>query len=122
MENMKRLAQTFYNFFNSVVPSFLENNVPTGTSYPYLTYNLTDSTAFQDNVMQVKIYDKSTSFLSTINLADQIGDAIGEGIKHNVIGGGYVYMRKGNPFAQTIQDDDATIKTIYINIIVQIYM
>lgn len=122
MGRMKRLSQTFYNFFNGFVPSFLENNVPVGTSYPYLTYTLTDSGAFQDNLLQIKVYDKSTSALSIINLADQIGDIIGEGIKLNVIDGGYVYMRKGEPFAQVIQGDGITIKTIYINIIVQVFI
>lgn len=73
-------------------------------------------------VFPVHIYKKNTeSYISVVNKAEQIGNAVGEGgllvINNDVI----FKVEKGSPFYQDKADEDKTVRAGYINLLITIY-
>lgn len=115
------ISKTLNSYFNQFCSSYLKNNVPKNAKKPYLTYTVQEGQEFEDNIIQVMIYSDSKSVTEVATIADSIGDNLGEGITINAIGTSFttMYLRKGTPFAQGM-NDDTTGMCIYINIIQKI--
>ena len=121
MSNFLNQASLLYEFFSDICPSYLQNTVPDGTKYPYLTYTL-DNLAWEDSsLIQVKIYDQAQSVKNILTLAQKLSDKIGEGIKIEK-DGTYIYIRKGSPFLQfLVEDEEKYIKSVYSVIEYNVY-
>lgn len=74
-------------------------------------------------IFPVQLYKLNTSsYSSVMTLAEMIGDAVGEGgviVKSDE--GLIIKIDKGSPFYQNKQDEDATVRAGYINLIITIY-
>lgn len=121
MGKFSNLAKSIYNFLSPIAPAFLENSVPAGTPFPYITYSLNSEDWFNEGLMQVRIWTKSSSLVQVSDLTDKLEDIIGNGIAVKLVGGGTIYIYKGSPFAQFVSDDDISIKTVYINLNYKLY-
>lgn len=121
MGKFTNLSKTLYSYFNGFGASaFLENTVPVGTPFPYITYTLSYQDEYEDNLVQARLWTKSSSMIQVADLTDKIETNIGNGITIKGADGGTIWLKKGSPFAQFITDDDITLKIVYINIVTNI--
>lgn len=107
-----------YQFFNLFAPSYVENNVPSGTPYPYLTYNLVDN-GEEESLTQIIIYTYSTSFVPLANIIDSLSEYIGSGVLYPY-GEGNLWIKKGSPFTQNFPQDDMKLKASYVTLNINI--
>ena len=117
--------QALYTFWHSFgLPVYDETTVPTGDNapaFPYITYNTeTDS---MDSVLNLhgSLWYHSPSWDAISAKKDQISAYIGDGRLYQIESGdlykGYMWIVKGIPFAQRLEDDtDDMVRRIYINI------
>lgn len=112
------VAKTLNSYFNQFGNAYLENNVPKDAKRPYITYSLSVTEELEDGLLQVKIYDNSKSIVKVSEITDKISDSIGYGILEQAETGN-IYLRKGSPFAQYINEDNTEL-SVYINIVYKI--
>lgn len=117
MGKFTNLSKTLYNYFNNFLPAYIENAVPPETEFPYCTYTVSYDNNFEDNLIQLRIWTKSTSMVQVAEFSDLVEEDIGNGKRINCVDGGQLWLKAGTPFQQYISDDDITIKSVYINII-----
>ena len=114
--NKWEALQEFWSSFGW--DAYDENSVDTGAlspSLPYITYAAQIGSFGQILSLTASLWDKSTSWKSVSDKADEIADEIGYAYKLAEIDGGYLYIAKGQPFAQRMSDpEDPEIKRIYI--------
>ena len=106
----------FAEAYNGVLPSGLN------PENPYIRFdNYYDSFAEQF-IFPISIYAlNTTSYATPIRIADEIGDAIGEGglLIHNDDITFVIY--KGSPFYQNKGEEDETVRAGYVNLLISIY-
>lgn len=111
--------QALYNFWSSFnVPAFEENSVPSGTEFPYITYEFLQSSFLNGEVIQtVSLWYRSTSWKEISEKKDEISKAIGISGKILKVDDGIMFLKKGNPFATATGDtEDDKIKRYLLNI------
>lgn len=98
------------------IPAYEQASVPTDAEYPYITYNA--QTGAMDDILNLSasIWYYGTTWADASKTADEIAAAIGYGYKISTIDGGYLWLHRGNPFAQRVADEDPKIRRIYINV------
>lgn len=112
------IAKTLYSYFSQFCPAYAKGNIPSNATRPYLTYTVDYVPDFEDNIIQVMVYTEGKSLSKVAEIVDKIEENLGEGITIKVSGNSFtsMYLRKGTPFAQYMNDDD-TEMSAYINII-----
>jgi len=111
-------AQAIDYFWNSFgLMAFDENTVPKWAQMPYITYNI--STDSLNNVvsMSASLWYRTTSWKDITNKANEIEKYLGEhgGIVLK-LNEGRMWINKGTPFIQRINDPDDSIRRIRLNI------
>ena len=111
-------SQAIDYFWNSFgLMAFDENTVPKWAQMPYITYNI--STDSLDNVvsMSASLWYRTTSWKDITNKANEIEKYLGEhgGIVLK-LNEGRMWINKGTPFIQRINDPDDSIRRIRLNI------
>ena len=111
--------QALNNFWNSFGwNAYDENSVDTGEfspSLPYITYSAQIGSVGQILSLTGSLWARSSSWKSVSDKADEIAAAIGYGYSIQAVDGGYLWITKGQPFAQRMNEpDDPEIKRIYI--------
>ena len=108
--------QSFWEGFD--IPAYDQNSVPDDAVAPYITYEA--KTADFENALPLSgsIWYRSSSWRDISKKADQIADSLKKIIK---IDGGYMFITRGSPFAQRLNDPNDTVKRIYINLMVEFY-
>lgn len=125
-------AAALYQFFASAIPgwsAYSETAVPSqaagdayDAAFPYLTYSLpTSSFDFGEVSIAVNLWHKAANnqkIPETVmnDAANALSAAIGRGGVTLPCDGGFIWLKRGTPFAQAMQDEDTTIKRRYINI------
>lgn len=125
-------AAALYQFFANAIPgwgAYAETSVPSkaagdayDATFPYITYSLpTSSFGFGEVSMSVNLWHKAAQGRkipeTTMNdAAATLSDAIGRGGATLPCDGGYIWLKRGTPFAQAMPDEDVTIKRRYVNI------
>jgi hypothetical protein len=114
--NKWEALQAFWESFGW--SAYDQNSVDTGSlapSLPYITYEAQTGAIGQVLTLTASLWDRSTSWKSVSDKADEIAEEIGYACKIAEIDGGYLYITKGQPFAQRMSDpEDSEIKRIYI--------
>lgn len=113
-------SQGLNSFWNNFTwPAYHENSVPDDAAFPYITYS--EATDSLGNVVSLSasLWDRSTSWERITLKGEQIAKAIAEfGHKTIKLDNGYLWLMKGNPFAQRMGDpNDDQIKRIYLNVL-----
>lgn len=121
MEKFTEYSKALYSYFNSIMPAFLEGNVPQGTQFPYLTYNLSYTPNYDDTLIQFSIWDKSTSLKTVASKLDLLSNDIDSG-KVVFTSNGSIQLYKGSPFGEMLQDEELNIKRLYGVIQARIYL
>ena len=111
-------AQALHNFWSGFgLPAYDENSVPEDAAMPRITYSV--STDSIDNVLLLSgsLWYHSTSWEDISKKAEEIAQAL---VTMNPpaieIDNGRLYLYKGAPFAQRMEDPDDSIRRIYLNL------
>ena len=117
--NKEQAIQDFWEGFGWDV--FDENTVPDRASFPRLTYSLATSDFGTPVLVSASLWDRSTSWKNVTEMADVIDKALG--LRGAIISSddGPIRIKRGNPFAQRMADEDDAIRRIYLNIEVEYY-
>lgn len=112
-------AAALYQFFSSFdMPAYTSTSVPEDAIFPYLTYEVITSTWEAGEVsltVNLWFYTESEKIPNT--KSDEISRAIGLGGKILPCDGGYIWLKRGSPWCQSLSDETSpTIKRRYINV------
>ncbi len=113
-------AQALYQFWSSFEwAAYDESSVPTGSSapeFPYITYSVATDNLGNDVGLTGSLWYRSSSWAAISQKAEEIAKRI-ENLSPIKIEGGYMWLKRGSPFAQRMSDpNDDMIRRIYINI------
>ena len=109
--------QSFWSSFG--IPAYDENTVPTGDdapAFPYITYDAVVSDLGTPVAMSASLWYYGTSWSQITAKLDDISFGIGRGGRLLPIDSGAVWIKKGTPFAQRMNDSNDMIRRIFINI------
>lgn len=115
-------AAALYEFFSSFgLTACAATSVPEDVIFPYLTYELVvDSFDGGEVATTVNLWFYTQSEAIPNAKAQEIADAIGAGGKLLPCDGGYIWVKRGKPWCQSLPDDTAPdIKRRYLNVTVE---
>ena len=120
--NEQAALQTFWSGFNW--DAFEENAVPENafaTRDHYLTYAAGLSGFDEPMMLTASLWQRSKSWTDTVNKSREIFEEIGLGGVLLQTDDGYVWIKRGQPFAQRMSDEDPTVRRIYLNVEVEFF-
>ena len=105
-------------FFSQFMDAYAASAVPEDVTFPYLTYELITSAWDGGEVgLTVNLWFYTTSEAVPNAKAQEIADAIGMGGMLVPYDGGAMWIKRGSPWCQNLQDDTGkNIKRRYINV------
>ena len=112
-------AAALHNFFSGFgLTAYEENSVPDDAVFPYLTYSLTtDSFSNYPSTITISLWYRSTSWTAANAKCEEISAAIGLGGQLIECDCGKIWIKRGQPFANSTGDaDDELIKRKIINV------
>lgn len=110
-----------HGFFNSFgIPGYPSSAVPGDVVFPYLTYDDVIEAYFRQASITVNLWYYTTSEAEPNAKAQELSDGIGLGGKLIPCDGGYLWVKRGSPWCQSLADDASPdIKRRYINVEVE---
>jgi hypothetical protein len=108
-----------HQFFSGFgMDAYAASSVPEDAVFPYLTHDLvTDSFDNGEVSLTVNLWWYTESEAIPNAKVEEISKAIGMGGHLIECDGGYIWLKRGSPFAQSLKDDTApNIKRRYLNI------
>lgn len=112
--------QAFWASFG--LAAYEENAVPVDAAYPYITYELITDAFGGETAMTASVWYRGSSWIDANAKAEEIGGALGYAGKIIHADDGYIWLRLGSPFAQSMGDEnDDMIKRKIINITAAFY-
>ena len=111
-------TEAIQSFFSGIMPSYPASSVPEAHEDSYLTYELRTG-AFDNGEtnMTVNMWFYTTSEEVPNAMAQKLSVAIGMGGKTLPCDGGYVWLKRGSPWCQSLSDGE--YKRRYINVSVE---
>ena len=111
-------AAAIYQFWNSFgLTAYEENSVPDEAAFPYITYQLVTDGFDREIQLTASIWYRSESWTGINAKTEEISQKISRGGKVIPCDGGSIWMKRGQPFAQSMGDEsDNLIKRKYLNI------
>lgn len=112
-------AAALYQFFSSFgMTAYTSTSVPEDAVFPYLTYELITSAWEVGEVgLTVNLWFYTTSEAVPNAKAEELSEAIGLGGVRIKCDGGYIWLKRGSPWCQSLSDETSpTIKRRYINV------
>lgn len=108
--------QEFWESFS--IPAYDEATVPDDATMPYITYNATVDSLNKPVVMTASIWYRTNSWSEISRKAEEISNALVQ-VKTIPLDVGYLYLTRGNPFAQRMADNDGMVRRIYLVIMAE---
>ena len=111
-------AAAIYQFWSSFgLTAYEENTVPTDADFPYITYQLVTDSFDREIPLTASIWYRSESWAGINAKTEEISQTISRGGKIIPCDGGVIWLKRGQPFAQSMGDEsDDLIKRKYLNI------
>ena len=111
-------AAAIYQFWNSFgLTAYEENTVPDDAAFPYITYQLVTDSFDREISLTASIWYRSESWTDINSKTEEISQKISRGGKIISCDGGAIWLKRGQPFAQSMGDEsDNLIKRKYLNI------
>ena len=116
-------GKRFYEWLSTFAPTY-RGVLPVGVKPDdlYLRFSGYADSFAASFIMPVEIYKtNTTSYSSVLQIAREIGDAVGDGGLLIINDDVRFKIDKGLPFYQDKQDEDATVRAGYINLEITIY-
>lgn len=114
--NKWQAIQSFWESFG--IPAYDENSVPDDATEPYITYTAQVGDFESPLILTGSIWYRSALWRDISLKADEIARSLKRIIK---LDDGYLFVTRGSPFAQRMEDTDDTVKRIYINLMAEFY-
>lgn len=112
--------QAIYSFWSGFgITAYEQNNVPDDAILPYITYSESTGDITRPTSMTASLwyFSETHSRAELIAKTNQIAEAIGLGGKTINYDYGMLWIKKGVPFAQSMDEpSDARIKRMILNI------
>ena len=108
---------TFWNGFG--IPAYDATSVYSGEDSPetpYITYDAQTGALNQILTLTASLWYRSSSWEEISQKTEQIAEAIGTGYRIMDVDGGYLWIVRGQPFAQRMADEDDMIRRMYITL------
>ena len=111
-------AAAIYQFWSSFgLTAYEENTVPTDAAFPYITYQLVTDSFDYEIPLTASIWYRSESWTAINAKTEEVSQKISRGGKFVPCDGGAIWLKRGQPFAQSMGDEsDNLIKRKYLNI------
>lgn len=111
-------AAVLQDFFSGFLPAYAFSSVPEDVLFPYLTYDLVlDAWTGGEVGLTVNLWYYTDSEAIPNAKAQEISEAIGYGGKILPCDGGFIWLKRGSPWCQSLRDDtDPGIKRRYLNV------
>ena len=111
-------AAAIYHFWSSFgLTAYEENTVPTDAVFPYITYQLVTDSFDREIPLTASIWYRSESWTAINAKTEEISQKISRGGKVIPCDGSAIWLKRGQPFAQSMGDEsDNLIKRKYLNI------
>ena len=111
-------AAAIYQFWSGFgLTAYEENTVPTDAVFPYITYQLVTDSFDREVQATASIWYRSESWTGINAKTEEISQKISRGGKIIPCDGGAIWLKRGQPFAQNMGDEnDDLIKRKYLNI------
>lgn len=113
----EQTLQTFWSQFG--VPAYDESTVPEDATYPRITYEvITDNIGVQ-NTLTASIWARGKGWKEVTDILHTVEETLGYGGETLHCRGGIIWINRGRPFAQRMNDPDDSIRRIVVNIQVE---
>lgn len=111
-------AAAIYQFWSSFgLTAYEENTVPDDAAFPYITYQLVTDSFDYEIPLTASIWYRSESWTAINAKTEEVSQKISRGGKFVPCDGGAIWLKRGQPFAQSMGDEsDNLIKRKYLNI------
>ena len=111
-------AAAIYLFWSGFgLTAYEENTVPTDAAFPYITYQLVTDSFDREIPLTASLWYRSESWTDINDKTEEISQKISRGGKIIPCDGGAIWLKRGQPFAQSMGDEsDDLIKRKYLNI------
>ena len=111
-------AAAIYQFWNSFgLTAYEENTVPDDAVFPYITYQIATDSFDYEIPLTASIWYRSESWTAINAKTEEVSQRISRGGKFVPCDGGAIWLKRGQPFAQSMGDEsDNLIKRKYLNI------
>ena len=111
-------AAAIYQFWNSFgLTAYEENSVPDDATFPYITYQLVTDSLEREIPLTASLWYRSESWTAINAKTEEISQKISRGGKVIPCDSGAIWLKRGQPFAQSMGDEsDNLIKRKYLNI------
>lgn len=102
-----------FSYDGEPVKAFLSGHVPSGTAFPYITYDVSKGDAFSGNVLTAFVWCKSTDAnVQRAEILDLIADAIPHGGRKLAFDGGYAVLYRNAADFQSLYDDPEDVSVL----------
>jgi hypothetical protein len=110
--------KALYAWFNQFMTFYPSTSVPDDVTFPYGTYEaIFDSYTGGEVGMTVNLWFYTESEAVPNAKAQELAETIGDGGTLIKCDGGYIWLKRGSPWCQSLTDDTSpTIKRRYINV------
>ena len=105
---------TFWNSFN--VPAFEVSTIPDNVEMPYLTYEGAIDDFGNEIATSVNLYYRGKSWKAITEKLDEIEEVISKGVYVPFSNNKAILIRKANPFAQRVAEEDEEVRRYVINL------
>lgn len=114
---MTTRESAIYEFMNGFgIPAYPASSTPDEAPYPYLTYSLVISDFVSGEVpIEVNVWYYTDSESIPNAKVREIEEVIGRGGRMVPFDGGAVWIKKGDPWCQSLSDDNHSVKRRYLN-------
>ena len=114
-------AAAIYQFWSGFgLTAYEENTVPTDAAFPYITYQLVTDSFDREVATTASLWYRGESWTAINAKTEEISRYIGGGGRLIDCDGGFIWLKRGSPFAQNMGDEsDDLIKRKYINVTVE---
>ena len=111
-------AAAIYHFWSSFgLTAYEENTVPDNAAFPYITYQFVTDSFDREVPVTASLWYRSESWTAINAKTEEISQKISRGGKVIPCDGGAIWLKRGQPFAQSMGDEsDNLIKRKYLNI------
>ena len=112
--NALSALNTFWNSFS--VPAYEVATIPDDVEMPYITYEGAIDNFGKEIATNVNLYYRGKSWKSITQKLDEIDDVISDGVYVPFSNNKALLIRKANPFAQPVAEDDEQVRRYILNL------